>query len=232
MKNVDPTTSTVVAPPSPLLASVDNQKTSQGGGSLPQKKVRQPKPVHDKNAHTIHPLSADHKRILDLERQVQKQQRRINHLLHLLTVNRAKNADISHASNIPHALPPPGKDTSHKKLSDEDYAMQTDLPRRTNPLKWKGRGRYCSYDTAFRESFVKLSRQHQKQTRARLKKFAEEGPSKNAEKIEVSRGWVSPIPYGVKGYLYERISDFLRFAYNLLGNDHLIIYTVGKKSDR
>ena len=119
-------------------------------------------------------------------------------------------------------------------LDNADYARQHGLPIKTNPNGWHKKTRILLYTPPFRDSFAALSQRHQRQARIYLTRFAEEGALYTSAKIEtinLPRGWIAKIPKGVKKYRCGRISAFLRFAYNLIGNDSLILYNLGKKSE-
>gem|GEM_PF-3467700 len=56
--------------------------------------------------------------------------------------------------------------------------------------------------------------------------------SAKIETIQTNRGWVAHIPADVYRYQCARLSAFLRFAYNLVGDDELIVYNAAKKASR
>ncbi len=119
-------------------------------------------------------------------------------------------------------------------LENATYARQYGLPIKTDPKGWYGKTRVLLYTPPFRDSFEALSHKHRRQTRIYLTRFAEEGALYTSAKIETinpPRGWISKIPKGVSKYRCGRISAFLRFAYNLIGDDSLILYNIGKKSE-
>ena len=119
-------------------------------------------------------------------------------------------------------------------LDNAAYARQHGLPTKTSPKGWYGNTRALLYTPPFRDSFAALSQRHQRQVRIYLTRFAEEGALYTSAKIETinpQRGWIAKIPKGVKKYRCGRISAFLRFAYNLIGDDSLILYNLGKKSE-
>lgn len=128
----------------------------------------------------------------------------------------------------------PTRDAETEISDDAAYAQENDLPMATDPAGWYGRTRAIIYYAAFRDTFAEISRQHQRQARAGLKKFVRVGSSYGSIKIETiqtNRGWVPRIPADVHRYQCARLSYFLRLAYNLIGNDRLIVYNIGRKNE-
>ena len=203
--------STEPASPPLILANIKQ------AAELPDKKGASDS--NDRNVRRGSPQPSEHERIRELEKQLHKLRKENAFLWKQIASLKAKptTADVQ---------------TATTEFSDAAYALHQDLPYKTNPANWNGRTRIFSYAAPFRVAFANLSMEYKKQTRTHLKMFAEEGERsiKNIEKIQKNRGWITDIPPDIKEYLYGRISGFLRFAYNLVGNDQLTIHAVGKKS--